>query len=349
MVTKASQPKKEWRLERAWAVEFDDFVQGLAVSPDGALVAAGTMGGAFEILRMADGIAVHEHTGVHGGQGVLAAEFAPKGDAIATVGEDGHLCLWDALSGALRWKANVGKAWAEKLCWSADGKWIAASSGKTVAVFDTTGASVGKVEGHASTVSSIFWHPFRKAFFSACYGGMQELDFAAGKSARSYPYKGSLLVAAPSPDGKVLASGNQDGSMHVWFTGTTKDLEMSGYQGKIDSLAWGEGGPILACADGPLITVWNFGGKGPAGSHPIEIQGHEGRVHELLMRRGGTLLISIGDEGAIHGARRDPSWGTGFVDQVDVPLRAARAPANAETIVAAGDEGKLFGWMAYYS
>jgi hypothetical protein len=66
------------------------------------------------------------------------------------------------------------------------------------------------------------------------------------------------------------------------------------------------------------------------------------------MRRGGTLLIGVGDEGTIHGARRDPSWGTGFVDQVEVPLRAVRARANAETIVAAGDEGKLFGWHAFY-
>jgi WD40 repeat protein len=348
MSKKGPQPKKEWRLERAWAVEFDDYAQGLALSPDGALVAAGTLGGAFEILRAADGVAVREHASVHGGQGVLAAEFTPKGDAIATAGEDGHVCLWDAATGDLRWRAAAGKGWVEQLAFSADGKWIAASCGKTVSVFDASGALAGKVEGHASTVTAIFWHPFRKAFFSACYGGLQELDLAGGKIARSYPYKGSLLVAAPSPDGKVLASGNQDGSMHVWFTGTTKDLEMSGYQGKIDTLAWGEGGPLLACADGPMITVWNFGGKGPAGSHPLEIQGHEGRVHGIAFRRGGTLLLSVGEEGTIHGARRDPSWGTGFVDQVDVPLRAVRATPHAEVIVAAGDEGKLFGWFAAY-
>jgi WD40 repeat protein len=348
MFKKAAQPKKEWRLERAWAVEFDDYAQGLALAPDGALVAAGTLGGAFEIVKVADGTVLHAHEAVHGGQGVLAAEFAPKGDAVATVGEDGHLCLWDVLSGQLRWKAPVGKGWVERLCFSADGNQIAASCGKTVAVFDAAGAPVGKVDGHASTVTAIFWHPFRKAFFTACYGGLQELDLAGGKFARSYPYKGSLLTAAPSPDGKVLASGNQDGSMHIWFTGTTKDLEMSGYQGKIDTLAWGEGGPILACADGSVITVWNFGGKGPAGTHPLEIQGHEGRVHEIAFRRGGTLLLSVGEEGTLHGARRDPSWGTGFVDQVDVPLRAVRATANAEVIVAAGDEGKLYGWHAFF-
>ena len=33
---------------------------------------------------------------------------------------------------------------------------------------------------------------------------------------------------------------------------------------------------------------------------------------------------------------------------VDVPLRAVRATAHAEVIVAAGDEGRLVGWFAAY-
>lgn len=340
---------KSWRLERAWAVEFDEFAQGLALSPDGALVAAGTLGGAFEILRMSDGTAVHEHASVHGGQGVLAAEFSPRGHSIATAGEDGSLCLWDALSGALLWQRAVGKVWAERVCWSTDGKQIAVACGKTVAIYDTAGVLLGQVDGHAATVTAVFWHPFRKAFFSACYGGIQDLDVAGGKVARHYPFKGSLLTAAASPDGKILASGNQDGSMHVWFTGTTKDLEMSGYQGKIDALAWGEGGPILACADGPAITVWSFAGKGPAGSTPVEIHGHKGRIREMLLCRAGSLLLSVCDDGILHGGRREPRWATGFVDRVETPLRRMRAAANGESIVASGDEGKVYGWHAFYA
>lgn len=348
MSKRTATPKGDWRLTRGWAVELDDYVQGLDLSADGQHVAAGTLGGELELLRAADGSVVHAYPSPHGGQGVLGAAFLPSGEALATAGEDGQIALWDVASGALRWRAPVGKGWVEQLCCSHDGTLIAASCGKTVAIFDTSGVLIGQIDGHKSAVTSLFWHPARQAFFSACFGGLHELAHRTGTVTRSYAYEGSLLTAVCSPDGRILASGNQDATMHIWYAGTTKDLAMSGYEGKIDALAFGELGPLLACADGSALLVWNFSGAGPAGTHPLEIAGHEGRIHDVLFRRGGTLLLSVGADGTLHGARRHPTWGTGFIDRVDVPLRALRSTSGGERIVAAGDEGKLFGWSASY-
>ena len=71
---------------------------------------------------------------------------------------------------------------------------------------------------------------------------------------------------------------------------------MSGYPTKVTTLAWGEGGPILATGGGHSIAIWNFSGKGPAGSRPVDLAGHRMRM---------TGLAFAGKGGVEDGARFD--------------------------------------------
>jgi WD40 repeat protein len=103
--------------------------------------------------------------------------------------------------------------------------------------------------------------------------------------ARVFAWKGSLISVAWSPDGKVIACGSQDNSVHFWRLSTGNDSEMSGYPSKPRALSWDAKSSLLATSGGEEVCVWDFAGKGPEGLPPPAAQG--ARRH-----RAGTLLLA---------------------------------------------------------
>ena len=60
-----------------------------------------------------------------------------------------------------------------------------------------------------------------------------------------------------SPDGKVLAHGNQDATVHFWYAQTGTDLQMSGYPTKVRELGWDFTSRYLATGGGRMPCVWD--------------------------------------------------------------------------------------------
>jgi WD40 repeat protein len=111
---------------------------------------------------------------------------------------------------------------------------------------------------------------------------------------RKYPWAAACLTAAFSPNGKVLASGMQDGTVHFWWLTTGKDSQMRGYPSKVTLTEWSANGRHLATSAGSEVVVWDFGGKGPEGSAPLELSGHTDRVTHLAFQPNGPWLVSAG-------------------------------------------------------
>jgi hypothetical protein len=57
---------------------------------------------------------------------------------------------------------------------------------------------------------------------------------------------------------------------------------MSGYPTKIRELSWHANSRSLATAGGPSVVVWDFSGKGPAGSKPISLDHHKKFLTQLV-------------------------------------------------------------------
>jgi WD40 repeat protein len=77
---------------RKWSAPVDKPVLDVAVSPDGALVAAGTSSGALIVLDGVTGehlLYSHAHT-----ERIAAVAFDPSGEWIVTGSWDGDLCFW---------------------------------------------------------------------------------------------------------------------------------------------------------------------------------------------------------------------------------------------------------------
>jgi WD40 repeat protein len=337
-----SARRSEPTFERILDGALPDFASVLTWSPDGRTLAAATLAGTSHVWVRG---AWAKLEGAHEG-GALAVAFSPDGKTLATAGADGHVHLHDTSSLGRAASVRVGVDWASCLAWAPDGASLAAASGKRVTFLSRAGGVVATTEHHASTVTSIAWGPEGRQLLSTCYGGVHFLVPYKPAPLRTLPWKGSILVAALSPDGRWIATGNQDASVHVWNIASGADLEMSGYPTKVTAIAWAEGGPILATGGGNSITIWNFAGKGPAGSRPVDLTGHRKRVTGLAFAAKGDRLFSVGDDGVFHVAERKPKWRSAFAEATESPLSSLAATTDGRLCAAAGAGGRVVAWRA---
>jgi WD40 repeat protein len=221
--------------------------------------------------------------------------WQPGGSLFASTGQDSAVVLWDASSGSVAARIRPGTAWTEQIAFSPDGKWLATSTGKVLALWDAAGQKVHAFEPLPGTISAIAWDKPGRDLAAASTGAVTVYRMEPPQfPARKYPYAAACLTAAFSPNGKVLASGMQDGTVHFWWLTTGKDSQMRGYPSKVSLTEWSANGRYLATAAGPEVIVWDFGGKGPEGSAPLELSGHTDRVTHLAFQPGGPWLISAG-------------------------------------------------------
>jgi WD40 repeat protein len=180
----------------------------------------------------------------------------------------------------------------------------------------------------AGSIAAIAWRPKSNEIAAAGNGGMRlhRLEPAAGS--RDYPWRGACLTARWNADGRLLASGMQDGSVHLWYVASGTESQMQGYGAKVIATEWSGNGRYLATAGGSSLIVWDFGGKGPEGSEPIELRSHSERISALACRPTGTWLVSAARDRRLllwrMGASDAPQDAHLLADECTV-LRYARA------------------------
>jgi WD40 repeat protein len=166
------------RLDTAWEGRGP-----LAFSADGRLVAEGVHSG-VRVWHVESGKEVGAQAAGHRGS-VGAIAFAPRGDMIATGGDDFTVRLWEARTGRQRLVLRHGH-WVRAVAFTPDGKRLASSSfDDTVRLWDVaTGREIYRLAGHGTS------------------GMDRALRFSA--------------------DGKTLASWGPDRYLRVWDVTTGK-------------------------------------------------------------------------------------------------------------------------------
>lgn len=324
---------KTGRLARAWAGAVDDHVIALGWSADGRHLAAAASTGPVAVFDTAGtaGVTLAGHAG-----GTLALAWSPAAGALATAGKDGRVRVWDA-AGREALGLEAGGAWVEHLAWHPGGATLAAACGRTVHLWDAGGRHVADLTDHPSTVSDLAWRPGSETLAALIYGGVMlwTLHGDAPPTFRLFPWKGSPLKMAWSPDGSMLAHGNQDATVHFWYAETAQELQMWGYPTKVRELSWNPTGRFLATGGGHMVCVWDCGGKGPEGSKPQMLDGHaEGSpLAAVQFQRRGYLLASAGADGRVclwqPANKKQPLVG------------AAEAPADRATCAGWSPDDKL--------
>ena len=294
-VSKSVKPGVSW--EARWQAETRDHVIALAWSPDSSCLAAAAVAGPITVCDGNTGRIRHVLPG-HG-FGTTALSWSPQGRILASAGQDGKVKLWDVATGQLHETLDGGAAWVERVAWSPNGTLLAAAAARKVRLWNTAGQLVREYANHPSTVADIQWKPGTLELASACYGQIGLFHPDQAEPVRSLKWKGSQLVLAWSPDGKHMATGDQDSTVHFWIMKTGEDLMMAGYPVKVRELSWDHTSRYLATGGGAMPCVWDVSGKGPAGTKPLQFQGHTANVTGLAFQHSGSLLASGGADGQV--------------------------------------------------
>jgi len=276
-------------LELRGRIELGDYPVDVAWSPDGKALIA--VCGAGAVVHVEIGARLDSRQiGSHGG-GALAVAWQKAGNSIATSGQDGTVLLWDARTLESR-AIHAGKEWSEQLAFSDNGRLLGIATGRALQVFDAAGAQRASVESHAGTIAALAWRPKSTELAAAGNGGMRLHRIEPQPDSRDYPWKGACLTARWNGDGRILASGMQDGSVHLWYVQSGTESQMQGYGSKVIATEWSGNGRYLATAGGSSLIVWDFSGKGPEGTAPIELRSHSERISALACRPTGAWLVS---------------------------------------------------------
>jgi WD40 repeat protein len=325
-------------LQRRAQLALGEYPVDAAFSPDGATaIVAGGEGGLFRLSLRGD--CSCERIGDHAG-GVLAVTWQPAGALFASSGQDGEVRLWDSRMLESRVIHSAGE-WSEHISFSGNGKLLAVANATRLHLFDSTGVEQAMIGDHGGNIAALSWRPKLTEVAAACNGGVRLHRFGTPVVSRAYEWKGACLTASWRPDGSVLASGLQDGTVHFWNIPASTQSQMKGYGAKVAHTSWSANGKYLATAADRSLVVWEFTGRGPEGREPIQLNGHTDRITQMLCAPKGPYLAS---------AARDCRlllWRPGFSsDPVDAELfgeelALLRFTADGKMLLAADRDGAL--------
>ena len=295
----SNRPVQPSQLRENWSSTISDHVIDLAWSPDGRYIAAASVLGPVTIFEGHRGAVIYDFKGHE--FGTMSIAWHPESKVLASAGQDGKIRLSDMTSAEATHSLDGGAAWVEHLSWSGGKKPILASTaGRKLKLWNAGGDLVREYPDHQSTISGIQWKPRARQLASIAYGSVTLWDPQQSKACRRLEWKGSSLVIAWSPDGKHIATGDQDSTVHFWIISTGDDLQMSGYPTKVRELSWDATSRYLATGGGQEVTVWDCSGRGPADTRPVTLSGHQDFLSVVRFQHRGKLLASGSADGLVY-------------------------------------------------
>jgi RNA polymerase sigma factor (sigma-70 family) len=321
-----------------------NMIRGLAYSPDGKVIASGSLRGTIRLWDAETGRelrVIQAHA-----SGISGLAFSPDGKALASVSYDRTARLWDVAGGkAIRTFTGHGGG-VGGVAFSPDGKRLLTTSGdRTARVWEVaTGNELLRLQGHEMSVDGGEFSHDGKLIATASQDKTVRLwDAATGKELRKLEGHASQAKGvAFSPDDKRLLSGGWDKG-RLWDVATGKALGVLEQQSGVGRVAFSSDGKRVALCSGweNVVAVWGVAGDAPKRlwvgqvNHPYALAfSPDGK---RVTAAGWDSRVRVWDAatGAETAASRAPGhsgWvnGVGYLDRT--------------TLVSASDDGQVILW-----
>nr|USU33283.1 WD40 repeat domain-containing protein [Methylobacterium sp. OTU13CASTA1] len=219
---------------------------------------------------------------------------AGDGRRIVTGGDDGRVVTTSPEGDVVEVAVAKGGAWIDALALHPDGA-IAYAAGRNVVARDAKGRE--KVFAAPSTARGLAFAPKGYRLAVSHYNGAT-LWYPNLETAPDFvEWKGSHIDVTWSPDGRFVVTTMQENALHGWRLQPDRGhMRMSGYPGKVRSVAWSGDGDWLATGGAEAAIIWPFDSKeGPTGKAPRECGVRPARVSRVAFHPK-ALVLAIGYE-----------------------------------------------------
>jgi len=328
-------------LEPRASATLDDYVVDCAWSADGRSLAVAGGEGKVALAHHADGKLSLDVAGEHL-LGTLALAWRPHGKSFATSGQDGAVALWDGETGKQikRWKPAPTPTQA--LAFSPAGDQLVTAAGKAVTLWSSEGEKIHAFAPAAHTAVALAFDKPGTDLGVALNGEITVHRIEKSRyETRRYKWSAACLTVNFSGNGRYLACGMADGSLHFWNRSTGKDSQMRGYDGRLELVGWRDNSRYLASSAGNEVVLWDFSGKGPEGTRPLVLNGHTDRVDSFAWQPGGEHLVSGGRDWRLSLWRPGKSREPIDVQMSDSEISALRWSPDGKFLAAGEKKGRI--------
>lgn len=229
------------------------------------------------------------------GGGILCA--ATDGKRIVMGGDNGKLVALDAKGVVTEIAVDPKRRWIDNVALHPDGA-VAWSVGKTA--FARSGKNEDKSFEVPSTVGGLAFAPKGLRLAIAHYNGVTLWFPNMAANGEFLEWAGSHLGVTFSPDNKFLVTTMHEPALHGWRLADNRHMRMSGYPGRVKSMAWSAGGRFLATSGADMVIMWPFAGKdGPMGKEPAMLAPLQVRVSAVACHPKQDILACGYSDGTI--------------------------------------------------
>jgi WD40 repeat protein len=286
-------------------------VWSVAFSPDGNLLASGSVDDTLRLWRVREGVLLRTMQG-HPFP-VLCVAFSPDGAILATGSSDSLIRLWRVSNGSLIRTLEGHSGWVRSLVFSPDGRILAsAAEDFTVRLWRLAdGELIRTVDEGMANVQSVAFHPDGAGLVWAeadgsvlswrISDGAWLLDLNEPSTEPALPGVSATSIAI-SDSGDLLAAGYADGRVRVWNARDGSPvLTLSGHTQSVTSLAFAPDGLRLVSASlDHTLRLWRLD---LAQSQPTSERifvGHGGPVNSVAFSPNGQQVASGSDDGTLR-------------------------------------------------
>jgi WD40 repeat protein/serine/threonine protein kinase len=284
----------------SWSLEpraHHGFIQAVAYSPDGTMLASAGFDGSIRLWEPKGGELLRVLLGHM--SFVAALAWSPDGKYLASAGWDPKVRLWDIASGRQLQIREFPFNRVYGLAWAPSGKMLAvAEQDGAVHVWDLRSDRFKTYAGHTGNANTVAWSPGGATLASGGRDGVIRLwDIASDKPGPTLEgHKKAVTQVAWSADG-VLASCGQDGTVRLWDAAmATEFRSFRARQGVPISLAWAHTGKMLAAGStAGEIEIW----EPHSAKQVLARAAHSGTVNTLAWSPLDQSLATGGGDGNV--------------------------------------------------